>query len=59
MNESPVVYDTAVRVQKLFAQKTPFTALLTRDAYSRPGKNATDSLGKRVEFAKKIKGIYL
>ncbi|WP_195723842.1 N-acetylmuramoyl-L-alanine amidase, partial [Bacillus anthracis] len=56
MNESPVVYDTAVRVQKLFAQKTPFTALLTRDAYSRPGKNATDSLGKRVEFAKKNKG---
>ncbi|MGI2748459.1 N-acetylmuramoyl-L-alanine amidase [Bacillus cytotoxicus] len=56
MNESPVVYDTAVRLQKLFAQKTPFTALLTRDAYSRPGNNSKDSLAKRVEFAQKNKG---
>ncbi|MGG2066952.1 N-acetylmuramoyl-L-alanine amidase [Bacillus sp. S14(2024)] len=51
MDESKIVLDTSLRVQKLFEQKTPFTVLLTHNNDTRPGTDAKDSLKKRVEFA--------
>ncbi|EMA6344717.1 N-acetylmuramoyl-L-alanine amidase [Bacillus cytotoxicus] len=56
MDESKIVLDTALRVQKLFEQKTPFTVLLTHDTDVRPGTDAKDSLRERVEFAQQNNG---
>lgn len=56
MDESKIVLDTSLRLQKLFEQKTPFNILLTHNTDVRPGKNATDSLKKRVKFARENNG---
>ncbi|MDZ5606111.1 N-acetylmuramoyl-L-alanine amidase [Bacillus pseudomycoides] len=56
MDESKIVLDTSLRVQKLFEQKTPFTVLLTRETDVRPGTDAADSLKERVEFAQENHG---
>ncbi|MGA5663816.1 N-acetylmuramoyl-L-alanine amidase [Bacillus bombysepticus] len=56
MDESKIVLDTSLRLQKLFEQKTPFNVLLTHNTDVRPGKNATDSLKKRVKFARENNG---
>ncbi|EEK80305.1 amidase [Bacillus cereus] len=56
MDESAIVLDTSLRVQKLFEKKTPFTVLLTRTDDTRPGVDSGDSLRKRVEFANKNNG---
>ncbi|CEX42182.1 cell wall hydrolase/autolysin [Streptococcus pneumoniae] len=56
MDESAIVLDTSLRVQKLFEQKTPFTVLLTRNDDTRPGNTPGESLKKRVEFAQENKG---
>ncbi|MEN1936995.1 N-acetylmuramoyl-L-alanine amidase [Paenibacillus sp. 102] len=56
MDESKIVLDTSLRVQKLFEQKTPFTVLLTHETDVRPGTDSKDSLKERVEFAQENKG---
>ncbi|KAA0743289.1 hypothetical protein DN389_21140 [Bacillus sp. AY3-1] len=54
--ESKIVLDTSLRLQKIFEKKTPFTVKLTRTNDTRPGVDSGDSLRKRVEFANENKG---
>ncbi|KOS28091.1 N-acetylmuramoyl-L-alanine amidase, partial [Bacillus anthracis] len=56
LHERKIVLDTSLRLQKLLEKNTPFTALLTRKADTRPGKNQKSSLEKRVKFAKENNG---
>ncbi|KLA01451.1 S-layer protein [Bacillus wiedmannii] len=54
--ESKIVLDTSLRLQKIFEKKTTFTVKLTRTNDTRPGVDSGDSLRKRVEFANENKG---
>ncbi|HDR5406699.1 TPA: N-acetylmuramoyl-L-alanine amidase [Bacillus anthracis] len=50
VEESKIVFDTSLRLQKLLEKNTPLKALLTREENGNPGSNKNESLANRVKF---------
>ncbi|MCU4990688.1 N-acetylmuramoyl-L-alanine amidase [Bacillus cereus] len=50
VEESKIVFDTSLRLQKLLEKNTPLRPLLTREENGNPGSNKNESLANRVKF---------
>ncbi|WP_242254887.1 N-acetylmuramoyl-L-alanine amidase [Bacillus cereus group sp. BfR-BA-01379] len=56
VEESGIVFDTSLRLQKLLEKNTPLKALLTREENGNPGSNKNESLANRVKFGQEHNG---
>ncbi|PEQ48397.1 N-acetylmuramoyl-L-alanine amidase [Bacillus cereus] len=56
VEESKIVFDTSLRLQKLLEKNTPLKALLTREENGNPGSNKNESLANRVKFGQENNG---
>ncbi|WP_144610916.1 N-acetylmuramoyl-L-alanine amidase [Bacillus cereus] len=56
VEESRIVFDTSLRLQKLLEKNTPLKALLTREENGNPGSNKNESLANRVKFGQENNG---
>ncbi|MES9698391.1 N-acetylmuramoyl-L-alanine amidase, partial [Bacillus sp. JJ927] len=56
VEESEIVFDTSLRLQKLLEKNTPLRALLTREENGNPGSNKNESLANRVKFGQENNG---
>ncbi|MBE7094847.1 N-acetylmuramoyl-L-alanine amidase [Bacillus cereus] len=56
VEESKIVFDTSLRLQKLLEKNTPLRPLLTRKENGNPGSNRNESLANRVKFGQENNG---
>ncbi|PHF11146.1 N-acetylmuramoyl-L-alanine amidase [Bacillus wiedmannii] len=56
VEESKIVFDTSLRLQKLLEKNTPLRPLLTREENGNPGSNKNESLANRVKFGQENNG---